>query len=94
MKVQPSTRNKMKKYHDQRIEKKEFVVDELALLFNFTLFLYLGKLKSKWTWPFLIMKEFPHGVFDLEKKECIKITFNGKRINIYIGACGECSQSG
>ncbi|KAK4723758.1 hypothetical protein R3W88_026537 [Solanum pinnatisectum] len=40
-------KEKMKKYHDQRIEKPEFFVGDLVLLFNSRLSLFLGKLKSK-----------------------------------------------
>ena len=54
-------REKMKKYHDQKIEKREFVVGDLVLLFDSRLCLFPGKLKSKWTGPFLITKLFQHG---------------------------------
>ena len=40
-------KEKMKRYHDQRIEKREFVVGDLVLLFNSRLRLFPGKLKSK-----------------------------------------------
>ena len=52
-------KEKMKKYNDQKIEKRKFVVGDLVLLFNSRLFLFLGKLKSKWTGPFLITKVLP-----------------------------------
>ena len=37
----------MKKYHDQRIEKQYFVLEDLILLFKYRLHLFPGKLKSK-----------------------------------------------
>ncbi|KAK4706613.1 hypothetical protein R3W88_033825 [Solanum pinnatisectum] len=37
-------KEKMKKYHDQKIEKHEFVVADLLLLFNLRLCLFHGKL--------------------------------------------------
>ncbi|KAK4718137.1 hypothetical protein R3W88_016475 [Solanum pinnatisectum] len=49
----------MKRYHDQRIEKREFVVGDLVLLFNSRLHLFPRKLKSKWTGPFLVTKVLP-----------------------------------
>ena len=37
----------IKKYHDLKIEKREFMVGDLVLLFNSRLHLFRGKLKSK-----------------------------------------------
>lgn len=49
-----SYKEKVKKYHDQRIKNREFVVCDLVLLFNSRLCLFSGKLKFKWTRSFLI----------------------------------------
>ncbi|XP_069147017.1 uncharacterized protein [Solanum lycopersicum] len=76
---------KMKKYHDQKIEKREFVDGDLVLLFNSRLCLFSGKLKSKWIGPFLITKVFPHGAVELENKEGARFTVNKQRIKINIG---------
>ena len=54
-------KDKTMKYHDQKIEKLEFAVGDLVLLFNSRLCLFPSKLKSKWMGPFLITKVFPHG---------------------------------
>ena len=43
------------------------VVDFLLLL-NSMLRLFLGKLKFKWSGPFLVTQLFPHGVVELETK--------------------------
>ena len=45
-------KEKMKKYHDNKIEKREFMVGNLVLLFNSRLRLFPGKLKSKWIGPY------------------------------------------
>ena len=42
-------KDNMKRYHDQRIEKREFAVGDVVLLFDSRLHLFLGKLKYKWT---------------------------------------------
>ncbi|XP_069144349.1 uncharacterized protein [Solanum lycopersicum] len=47
-------KEKMKKYHDQKIEKREFMVGDLVFLFNSRLRLFPRKLKSKWTGPYLV----------------------------------------
>ena len=62
-------KEKMKKYHDRKIEKRNFLVGDLVLLFNYRLRLFLGKLKSKWAGPYLITQLFPHGAIELENKE-------------------------
>ncbi|XP_015075344.1 uncharacterized protein LOC107019335 [Solanum pennellii] len=78
-------KEKMKKYHEQRTEKREFAVADLVLLFNSRLHLFLAKLKSKWIGPFLIAKVFPRGAFELENKEGAKFTVNGQNVKIYLG---------
>ena len=55
------------------------------LLFNSRLRLFPGKLKSKWTGPFLITKVFSHGVVELENEEGAKFTLNEQKIKIYLG---------
>ena len=58
----------LKKYHDQKIKKQQFIVGDLVLLFNSRLRLFPGKLKSKWTGPNLVTQLFPHGAVELETK--------------------------
>ena len=66
----------MKKYHDLKIKKLEFVVGDLVLLHNSRLHLFPGKLKSKWTGPYLITQLFPHGAVELETKEGVRFKVN------------------
>ena len=75
----------MTKYHDLKIEKREFMVGDLVLLFNSRLRLFPGKLKSKWTGPYLVTQLFPHGAVELETKEGVRFKVNGQRIKIYLG---------
>ena len=78
-------KEKMKKYHDQKIEKRDFVVGDLMLLFNSRLRLFPGKLISKSTGPLLITQVFPYGAVDLENKEGVRFKVNRQRIKIYLG---------
>ena len=78
-------KEKMKKYHDNKIEKRYFMVGDLVLLFNSILRLFLGKLKSKWTGPYTVTQLFPHGAVELETKEGVRFKVNGQRIKIYLG---------
>ena len=80
-----SYKEKTKKHHDLKIEKWEFIVGDLLLLYNSRLRLFLGKLKSKWTGPYLITQLFPHGVVELETKEGVRFKVNGQQIKLYFG---------
>ncbi|XP_055802156.1 uncharacterized protein LOC129871275 [Solanum dulcamara] len=44
-------KERMKKYHDQKIEKRIFALGDLVLLFNSRMGLFPSKLKSKWLGP-------------------------------------------
>ena len=51
----------MKKGTEQKFAKQEFVVGDLVLVDSSGVPCLPGKLKSKWTDPFLITQLFPHG---------------------------------
>ncbi|XP_050915636.1 uncharacterized protein LOC127130711 [Lathyrus oleraceus] len=59
-------KERTKKWHDQKLQRKEFIEGELVLLFNFRLKLFPGKLKSRWSGPFLVHKVFPHVAIELK----------------------------
>ena len=80
-----SHKEKMKKYHDNKIEKREFMVGDLVLLLNSRLRLFPGKLKSKWTGPYLITQVFPHGALELKAKKEVRFEVNRERIKLYFG---------
>ena len=61
------------------------MVGDLVLLFNSRLHLFPGKLKSKWTGPYLVTQLFPHGAFELETNEVLGFKVNGQRIKLYFG---------
>ena len=48
-------KEKTKKWHDQKILRKEFRVGELVLLYNSMLKLFPGKLKSRWSGPYTVV---------------------------------------
>ncbi|XP_050889223.1 uncharacterized protein LOC127094430 [Lathyrus oleraceus] len=77
-------KEKTKKGNDQRIQKKEFWEGQLVLLFNSRLKLFLGKLRSRWSGPFVIHKVFLHGAIELESpadEDTFKV--NGHRLKPY-----------
>ena len=78
-------KEKMKKYNDQKIEKHDFLVEDLVLLFNSRLRLFASKLKSKWTGPYTVTQLFPHGAVELKTKEGVRFKVNREQIKPYFG---------
>ena len=78
-------KEKKKKYHDQIIQKQNFGVGDLVLLFNSRLRLFPSKLKSKWTGPYSITQLLPHAAVELENKEGVSFKVNEQRIKLYLG---------
>ena len=58
-------KDKLKKWHDQLIARKNFKQGDQVLLYDSKLHLFLGKLKSRWTGPFTILEVYPNGSVDL-----------------------------
>ena len=73
----------MKKENEQKSAKQEFMVGDLVLLDSSGSPCLPGKLKSKWTGPYLVTQLFPHGAVELETKEGVRFKVNRQRIRIY-----------
>ena len=52
-------KDKLKKWHDQLIARKNFKQGNQVLLYDSKLHLFPGKLKSRWTGPFIIHQLYP-----------------------------------
>ncbi|GKC45408.1 reverse transcriptase domain-containing protein [Tanacetum coccineum] len=52
-------KEKMKKIHDSKIKNCVFNIGDQILLFNSRLKIFSGKLKTRWTGPFTVAKDFP-----------------------------------
>ena len=63
--VPESTKTKQKKWHDQRILRREFKVGDQVLLFNSGLRLFPGKLKSKGSGPYIVVSSTNLGAVTL-----------------------------
>ena len=59
-------KDKTKKWHDQKILRREFKARELVLLYNSKLKLFPGKLKSRWSGPYSIVASTPFGAVTLK----------------------------
>jgi hypothetical protein len=62
-------KEKVKSYHDKRIINRNFKLGQKVLLFNSRLKLFPGKLKSKWSGPFIIKEVKPYGAIEIEDVE-------------------------
>ncbi|XP_055803457.1 uncharacterized protein LOC129872514 [Solanum dulcamara] len=78
-------KEQIKKYHDQKIEKRTFAPEDLVLLFNSRMYLFSGKHKSKWFGPLRVSQVLSHGAVELEKKDGMNFKLNDQRIKAYMG---------
>ncbi|KAL4324212.1 hypothetical protein GQ457_11G024820 [Hibiscus cannabinus] len=80
-------KERTKKWHDQHILQQHFAEGQQVLLYNSRLRLFPGKLKSRWSGPFIVHKVYPHGAVDLKAPDSdIIFKVNGQRLKIYNGA--------
>ena len=77
-------KDKTKKWHDQRILRKEFRVGDQVLLFNSILRLFPGKLKSKWSGPYTVVSCTTFGAVTLRTDAGEEFKVNGQRLKHYL----------
>ena len=78
-------KERSKKWHDQMIIGKNFNEGDQVLLYDSKLHLFPGKLKSRWTGPFIVQQAYPNGSVDLlnpNDNRVIKV--NGQRVKPYV----------
>lgn len=78
-------KHRMKVFHDKHIQRKSFVSCQKVLLYNSHLHLFPGKLRSKWSGPFIVQTVYPHGAIEVENPkngEIFKV--NGQRLKPYL----------
>ncbi|KAJ9173780.1 hypothetical protein P3X46_016884 [Hevea brasiliensis] len=74
-------KEKTKAFHDKLILRKQFVIGQKVLLYNFRLKLMPGKLRSRWIGPFFVTNVFPYGVVEIQSLETNKVfKVNGHRL--------------
>ncbi|KAI3749744.1 hypothetical protein L2E82_20360 [Cichorium intybus] len=78
-------KEKTKDFHDRHIVRKQFHKGQLVWLFDSRLKLFPGKLKSKWTVPYVITDVALHGAIEIKPEkggEPFKV--NGQRLKPYV----------
>ncbi|KAL5582272.1 hypothetical protein UlMin_014714 [Ulmus minor] len=79
-------KEKTKARHDKQIQKRELIPGTEVLLFNSRLRLFPGKLKSRWSGPFKLVKVYPYEAVDLlDERAGREFKVNGQRVKQYWG---------
>nr|GEV72633.1 reverse transcriptase domain-containing protein [Tanacetum cinerariifolium] len=78
-------KEKKKRIHDSKIKNRVFNVGDRVLLFNSRLKIFSGKLKTRWSGPFTIVKVFPYGMVELSQANGPNFKVNGHRVKHYFG---------
>jgi hypothetical protein len=74
-------KEKTKAFHDWHIRPKTFEPDQKVWLFNSKLWLFLGKLHSRWDGLFTVISISPHGAVELkDPKDGNIFKVNGQRL--------------
>nr|GFB80960.1 reverse transcriptase domain-containing protein [Tanacetum cinerariifolium] len=60
-------KERAKKLHDSKIKNRIFNVGDQVLLFNSHLKIFSGKLKTRWSGPFIITEVYPYGTAKLSQ---------------------------
>ncbi|GJY88688.1 reverse transcriptase domain-containing protein [Tanacetum coccineum] len=78
-------KEKTKKLHDSKIKNRIFNVGDQVLLFNSRLKIFSGKLKSRWSGPFIITEVYPYGTAKLSHADGSNFKVNCHRLKHYYG---------
>ncbi|KAK8954477.1 hypothetical protein KSP39_PZI002182 [Platanthera zijinensis] len=77
-------KERSKFYHDKNIKiPKSFSPGDLVLLYNSRLRLFPGKLKSRWSGPFVVKEVWPYGTVLISHPELGSFKVNGHRLKFY-----------
>ena len=78
-------KDKTKKWHDHKILRKEFKAGEQVILYNSKLKLFPGKLKSRWSGPYVVVESTPFEAVTLKTDSGSEFKVNGQRLKHYLG---------
>ncbi|XP_016439833.1 uncharacterized protein LOC107765677 [Nicotiana tabacum] len=79
-------KEKTKRWNDKRIKPCHFKPGQHVLLFNYRLKLFPGKLKSRWSGPFGVVRVTPYGAIELRALNGeSNFLVNGHKVKHYWG---------
>ena len=78
-------KDRLKKWHDQLITRKNFNQGDQVLLYYSKLHIFSGKIKSRWIGPFINQQAYPNGLVDpLNPNDNRVFNVNGERVKPYV----------
>ena len=78
-------KERLKLFHDKTIVQKTFEPHQKVSLYSSRLHMFLGKLSSRWTGPFVVKVVYPYGAVEIENLENGKsFKVNGQRLNQFL----------
>ncbi|XP_020986306.1 uncharacterized protein LOC110275099 [Arachis duranensis] len=87
-------KERTKLLHDKKIAIRVFEPGQRVLLYNSRLKFFPGKLKSRWSGPFVVTRASPYGHVKIQKENSDrKFTVNGQRLKHYLGSEIDCQRS-
>ena len=72
-------------YHKKNLLRKQFTPEQKVLLYDSQLHLFRGKMKSRWTDPYIVNNVYPYGtveIEDLKNGNIFKV--NGHRLKPFL----------
>jgi len=74
-------KNRTKLFHDKSIHRKNFIPGQNILLYNSTVHLFPGKLKTRWSGLYIVHTVYPHSAIEIfEPKSGNIFEVNGQRL--------------
>ena len=79
------SKERAKIFHDYQINRKDFSPGQKVLLYDSRLHLFPGKLRSRWTGPFVVVRVFPHGAVEIKDPTNDQVyNVNGHRLKHFL----------
>ncbi|KAM7514627.1 hypothetical protein LguiA_004210 [Lonicera macranthoides] len=79
------SKDRAKSFHDRNILRKDFQIGQKVLVYDSRLHLFPGKLKSRWTGPFIVKHVYPYGAVMVEDpKNGFVFKVNGQRLKQFL----------
>ena len=78
-------KERAKNFNDHQINRKDFAPGQKVLLYDSRLHLFLGKLRSRWTGPFVIVRVCSHGAIEIKDPTNDQVyKVNGHRLKHFL----------
>ena len=77
-------KDKTKRWRDKHILSREFEVGQKVLLFNSRFRLFPGKLRPRWSGPFVVIQVFPYRAIEVHHEEKGTFKVNVQKLKPYM----------